>query len=251
MASLFSHRLLDAAARAALLHGLVEQTRARVARGIHPAVVFDLDGTLLDNRPRVAAILHELAEAWMSRHPELAARIGAIAIEEIVYDISTNLVALGVNDPALRDEGAAFWHQRFFTDPYVRHDVPVPGSVAYVRRLYDAGANIVYLTGRDLPNMAVGTFASLRDLGYPIGVVGTQLVTKPEFETPDALFKERVAASLLRAGEVLAHFDNEPANCNLLTAAHPQAAAVFIDTLHAPNPPALHPAVQVIDSFEA
>jgi hydroxymethylpyrimidine pyrophosphatase-like HAD family hydrolase len=250
MASIFSPRALGAPARAALLDGLVDKTRERAAAKAHPAVVFDLDGTLLDNRPRVAAILHELAEAWTAAHPELARRVGAVTVEQIVYDIASNLTRLGVSEPAMLEEGATFWSQRFFTDSYIRHDTPVPGSVAYVRRLYDAGANIVYLTGRDLPNMALGTFASLRDLGYPIGVVGTQLVTKPDFETPDSLFKQSVAASLVRAGEVLAHFDNEPANCNLLAAAHPSAAAIFVDTHHAPNPPQLHPAVLVIDSFE-
>ena len=113
----------------------------------------------------------------------------------------------------------------------------------------DAGAVIVYLTGRDLPNMALGSFASLRDLGFPIGVIGTELVVKPTFEMPDAEFKREVAPELKRLGKVIAAFDNEPANVNLFLETHPDCAAVFLDTQYAPNPIALDARVEVIDSF--
>ena len=47
----------------------------RIVRDCAPAdgpprvVVFDLDGTLIDNRPRTCAILHEIAAAWRSTEP--------------------------------------------------------------------------------------------------------------------------------------------------------------------------------------
>lgn len=249
MSSLFSARRLSAERRAELLSGLVERARSNHDRRM--SVVFDLDGTILDNRPRVAVILEELAEHWRELHPEAAARLAHVRVEDIVYDTVANLELLGVRDPALQSAAVAFWKERFFSDDYIRHDAPVPGSVEFVHRLYDTGVNIVYLTGRDLPKMALGTFASLRDRGFPIGRVGTSLVTKPDFETPDATFKREVAPALRRTGEVLAVFDNEPANCNLLLAAHPETVAVFVDSHHAPDPPPLHDGVHVIDSFES
>lgn len=249
MSSLFSARRLSAERRSELLSSLVD--RARSSQDQRVSVVFDLDGTILDNRPRVAAILEELADFWREPHPEASARLAAVRVEDIVYDTVANLELLGVRDRALQEQAVAFWKERFFTDAYIRHDAPVPGSVDFVHRLYETGVNIVYLTGRDLPKMALGTFASLRDRGFPIGRVGTSLVTKPDFETPDATFKREVAPTLRRAGEVLAVFDNEPANCNLLLAAHPRTVAVFVDSHHAPNPPALHDSVHVIDSFES
>jgi hypothetical protein len=97
--------------------------------------------------------------------------------------------------------------------------------------------------------MSLGTLASLRDLGFPIGVVGTSLVTKPDFDIPDHHFKRDIAPSLLRVGPVLAVFDNEPINCNVLLETHPEAISVLVDTQHAPDPPDLHPGVAVIDSF--
>jgi hypothetical protein len=249
VSSRFAPRRLPAAARAALLSGLIDET-ARRARERAPAVVFDLDGTLLDNRPRVLAILAELREHWRAR-PAVATALAAATLDRMTYGFVDNLRVLGIDDAELHDEGLAFWHQRFFTDGYVRHDVEVPGAARFVRNLYDAGANIVYLTGRDLPGMAVGTFASLRDLGFPIGVIGTELVTKPTFDMPDADYKVGVAPSLDRVGPVLAVFDNEPVNCNSLLEAHPGCVSVLVDTLHAPNPPELDADVRVIDTFEA
>ena len=32
----------------------------------------------------------------------------------------------------------AFWTERFFTDPYVRHDTAFPGATAFVQRLHEA-----------------------------------------------------------------------------------------------------------------
>lgn len=249
MSTPFFHRRLDSTGRSGLLRRILDRVREARARG--PAVVvFDLDGTLMDNRPRVVAILHELAEHWEARHPEAAARCARAAPEGIVYGFIENLRRLGVESHALHHEGLEFWKARFFRDPHVKHDVEVRGARAYAQAVHDAGAIVVYLTGRDLPNMALGSFASLRDNGFPIGVIGTELVVKPRFETPDADFKRAVAPELARLGTVIAAFDNEPANVNLFLEAHPECAGVFLDTQYAPDPPPLDPRAEVIHSFE-
>jgi hypothetical protein len=245
----FFHRRLPTTDRAALLGRILETIRAEVARG-PAAVVFDLDGTLMDNRPRVVAILHELADHWRARHPEAAARCARAAPDDIVYGFVENLRRLGVEGSALHTEGLAFWKERFFADPHVRHDVEVKGARAYARACHEAGAVVVYLTGRDLPNMALGSFASLRDLGFPIGQVGTELVVKPTFEMPDVDFKRSVLPEMRRIGAVVAAFDNEPANVNLFVDAFPACTGVFLDTQYAPNPPSLDPRAHVIHSFE-
>lgn len=244
----FTHLRLSSEERTGLLSAVIARAADRSAGT--PVVVFDLDGTLMDNRPRVVAILHELAEEWRRKHPEAAALIARARPEHISYGFQENLRRLGVVDEALHSFGYEFWKARFFNDPHIRHDVEIPGARAFVRACYDAGATIVYLTGRDLPNMALGSFASLRDLGFPIGVVGTELVVKPAFEIPDHEFKLTVAPTLSRLGPVIAVFDNEAANCNLFVEHHPRCDAVFLDTQCAPNPPPLHPGVRVIDSFE-
>lgn len=223
--------------------------RVRERRGGRPPVlVFDLDGTLMDNRPRVVRILHDLAEHWAERFPEAAECCRRATAEAIGYGFHDNLLRLGVHAD-LHQEGFMFWRERFFTDSILRHDIEVAGAREFVQACYEAGAVCVYLTGRDLPNMALGSFGSLRDLGFPIGVVGTELVVKPTFEMPDPDFKRIVAPGLERVGEVIGVFDNEPANCNLMLEFHPDATTVFLDTQAAPNPPPLDRRVHVIEDF--
>ena len=50
-------------------------------------IVFDLDGTLLDNRPRVAKIFRELAEHWQATNPTEAASLAKATAEDIVYGV--------------------------------------------------------------------------------------------------------------------------------------------------------------------
>lgn len=245
----FHHLRLSASDQTRVLRGILDRAKERTLRG-PPVVVFDLDGTLMDNRPRVVAILHELADEWKTLHPEAAEACLRATPEQIGYGFIENLRRLGVTKDELHDVGLAFWKARFFADPHMKHDVEVPGARAFARACYAAGAVIVYFTGRDLPNMALGSFASLRDLGFPIGVVGTELVTKPAFEIPDTEFKRGAAPEFRRIGEVIAVFDNEPANCNLFLDAHPECTAVLLDTQVAPDPPPPDPRVQVVGSFE-
>lgn len=247
--STFGGSRLASRERANLLNAIKDACR-HAPGTIAPILVFDLDGTLLDNRPRVAHIFRSLAEEWGAKHPEAAAKLARIQSDDVVYGTSDNLTRLGIEDASLHEEAFAFWRNRFFYDDYLKHDIEVPGAAAYVRSCYEAGAVIVYLTGRDLPNMALGTFASLRDLGFPIGVVGTSLVTKPTFEMPDTAFKSEVAPALGRLGRVIASFDNEPANVNLFLEHHPNHRAVLLDTQHAPNPPPLATGAVVVDTFE-
>jgi hypothetical protein len=214
-----------------------------------PLVVFDLDGTLMDNRPRTVAILREFATMCRDRDPDLAGNLDRARTVDLSYLLADSLEALGAHRTALVAEMQAFWRDRFFADPHLIHDVAVPGAVEYARACYDAGAVLVYLTGRDLPLMGTGTFQSLRDLGFPIGVAGTELILKPDAAMPDEAFKRMAAPDLARIGHVVAAFDNEPANCNVMRAHYPDAHVVFVDTQHMPGAPLLDAAVQLVRDF--
>lgn len=218
----------------------------------HPAsvVVFDLDGTLMDNRPRTCAILHELGEDWRLHEPEIAQKLIAARPDDLAYLLSDSLNKLGVTRTELVKQAEVFWRERFFVDGYLRHDVEVPGAAAFARACYERGGVLVYFTGRDLPMMGVGSFASLRDLGFPIGVPGTELVLKPDANMPDEAFKRFAAPELARVGNVVAVFDNEPGNCNVLAQAYEGADVVLVDTQHLPGAPPLSPGVHVVVDFE-
>jgi hypothetical protein len=239
---------LSQAEQKALLDDIVERCRAD-GKARTPVVVFDLDGTLMDNRPRTAAILRELGETWREKHPDVAKTLAAANPEELAYLLTDSLSRLGVRRTELVREAEIFWRERFFTDGYLAHDIEVPGAAAFARACYEAGGILIYFTGRDLPLMGIGSFASLRDLGFPIGLPGTELVLKPDANMPDEAFKRMQGPALARVGSVVAIFDNEPGNCNVLGEHFPEAHSVLLDTQHLPGAPPLAPSVRAIADF--
>lgn len=231
----------------ALLQGILERVRRS---GPRPGViVLDLDGTVHDNRPRSTVILQELAEVWRESFPDAAERARQAKSESLAYLFQDTLAKLGVHEPELVSQAVSFWKDRFFRDQYLAHDLEVPGAAAFARAAHEAGAIILYLTGRDMPNMSAGSWSSLRTLGFPIGVVGTELVCKPHFDLPDEHFKRDIAPTIARLGEVVAAFDNEPGNCNVFLRAHPTCTSVLLDTQHVPGAPALDDGVVCLADF--
>ncbi|MDB4933716.1 MAG: hypothetical protein JWP87_688 [Labilithrix sp.] len=248
MASAFKR--LPLAEQQALMSRIVARCKATDSNPQKPpVVVFDLDGTLMDNRPRTLAILQELAHELKEEAHSAAGVFAAAQAEHLAYLLGDTLQKLGVDHPELAARAEAFWKTRFFSDAYLKHDVAVHGSVEFARACYEAGASLVYFTGRDLPLMGIGSFQSLRDLGYPIGVVGTELVCKPDAKIPDELFKRTEGPKLNRVGRVVAAFDNEPANCNAFLEMNPDAEIVFVDTQHLPGAPPLDPRVHIVSDF--
>lgn len=212
-------------------------------------VVFDLDGTLMDNRPRSLAILNEIAAVWGDREPEVAKQLKTATPHGLAYLFHESLHRLGITRSDLVTEAEEYWRARFFRDEHLVHDVALPGSVAFAKACYEAGAVLVYLTGRDLPLMGLGTFRSLRDLGFPIGVAGTEVILKPDAAMPDEAFKRLAAPELARVGTVIASFDNEPGNCNVFLSTYPECDSILVDSQHMPGAPPLAPGVRVIKDF--
>jgi len=235
-----------------LLQRIVERCKHDPATALGkapPLVAFDLDGTLFDNRPRSLAILKELAEEWSARHPEASAKLARMRADEMAYLMSDSLARIGLTETERVEEATAFWKERFFADEHIRHDIPLPGAVDFAKACYEAGAVLIYLTGRDLPLMGIGSFRSLRDHGFPIGLPGTELVLKPDAAMPDEAFKRLEMPKLARIGTMIASFDNEPVNCNTALAQSPSCDSVLVDTQHLPGAPPLDPRVHVIADF--
>ncbi len=233
-----------------LLQGILAEVRTAYNRQERPMVIFDVDGTLFDNRPRIVTILKEYADKELKRvRPEDARKFTALSIDRVSYRLTDTLTGIGVTDPAVVNNANVFWSQRFFNDDYLKYDIPTPGSVNYVRTLYSNGARIVYLTGRDAPRQLIGTVKALRDRGYPIGIQGTELIMKPTMQTQDAVFKQQVTNYLRHYGKIIAAFDNEPANVNVYRRAFPKAKVVLHGAPHSPNAPPLLPNIQRLSNF--
>ena len=118
-------------------------------------------------------------------------------------------------------------------------DEALPGSVGYVDSLYRAGATIVYFTGRDAAHMLGGTAQGLLERGFPIGLVRTQLVMRPDRRADELAYRNDALAAIAALGEVVAVFDNEPRVVNQLHERFPKALAFLLDTPHSPGAPAV------------
>ena len=192
--------------------------------------VFDLDSTLLDNRPRNAMIMKEfggehgvptLMEASAEHFQDWSARNAMTAIGLTTADVELHVAAY-----------QDYWYERFFTSDYCQHDIAVPAGAEFVTALIDAGAAVNYLTGRH-EGMREGTAASLAKLSFPVpGAERVKLLMKPQLEGSDDLFKVETLKNLEIEGSVFAAFDNEPTHINSYRSAFPDAVCVHLMTDH-------------------
>lgn len=194
-------------------------------------VAFDLDSTLLDNRPRQAAIVRQFAAqeglhtltAFEARHLHTGFDLRE-ALERAGLD--RELVARWM--PAFR----AQWLQRFFTSDACLEDIPVPGAPAYATRVHATGVQLVYLTARP-ERMRPGTLEVLGRFGFPLPGGGVQLWMKPDdTSVSDEDFKRSTHHALTAVGQLVAAFDNEPGHANDFRATFPGAMVVLLATGH-------------------
>jgi hypothetical protein len=218
---------LEPAETAALLARVIEEARAR---GRDAVVAFDLDSTLLDNRPRQARILREYgalhriealaghhAEHWQGWDARIAMRQSGVSSELIEAHIAPF---------------RAFWREKFFTSEYCVDDRPIAGAPAYVARVLAAGARVFYVTGRH-EEMRRGTVVCFERTGFAVpDGQSIELLMKPALEEHDDLYKIRTYDALRERGTVVAAFDNEPAHINGYRDAFPDAITVHLATDH-------------------
>jgi phosphoglycolate phosphatase-like HAD superfamily hydrolase len=216
-----------------------------------PVVVFDLDSTLLDNRPRQAEILRTLG-----REQHIAALLGARPDHWQGWDLREALERMGLDGEgldAVYDVAVAYWLEHFFTSRFCVHDEPHRGAVAYVQRILQTGATLAYVTGRP-QRMREGTVACFQRVGLPAPGAdrhgSVRLLMKPDHDQPDDDWKRQARGELQLLGEVIAAFDNEPAHVNIYHEAFPQAAVVHLATDHSGRSIPLRQGILSVVDFE-
>ncbi len=218
-----------------ILAKVQEACRARVKHGGKPIkVVFDLDSTIFDVKPRTLRIWKEFAQTKEARKisPALADWSLGLQAHSLLYTLEESARANGVPVPEAEAkeflrEAFRYWRQRFFSHHYITMDHPTLGAVEYVSRVVDAGAVAVYLTGRDWPGMGKGTQMMLEYCGFPVDPRSSELFMKPNSGLDDAEFKDEALRDLRKNGDVVALFDNEPANFHVFEKNFPEAWLVF------------------------
>jgi hypothetical protein len=225
----------------AILTAALERARAAAPHGV---AVFDLDSTLLDNRPRQARIFQEYGRA-----AGLDALCAAAPWHFVGWDLEAALRAAGLPDGLVRAHAGrvhAFWEERFYTTDFCRHDLPIPGACDFVCAVRAAGARIAYVTGRPA-SMEEGTIEVLGRFGFPLPDGETVfLFMKPGEALHDDVWKTIARDAVDALGAVVLAFDNEPAHVNAYARAWRGALAIHVDTDDSGRPVAVDPGIPSI-----
>lgn len=231
-----------------VLRRVVDRAAVRAAgEGAAPVVVFGLDGALFDPRARALRILAELAET-MHDLPDVASALRGLRADGVQTLLGDTLRGIGIERPAIVNRISHFFRARYAEERYLEHDEPCPGAAEYVWRVWEAGAMVVYVAGRDAPGMLVGTVASLREHGFPFAQIGVQLVLKRDATLGDDSFLRAAVPTLGRAGEVVGLFDASPMVCELAKHTFPNADIGLVDHWP-PDPYDAIPGVERIHDF--
>ena len=229
---------------------LLERALRRAEREAPSAIaIFDLDSTLIDNRPRQAAIMRAFGAA--RGLPELE-RCEPDHWQG--WDFRLAMKNAGLSDEAIRDHESAFkpfWFERFFTSEYCALDQPIAGAVEYTRAVADTGAQLVYVTGRP-EDMRDGTLNVFTSRGFPQpGGDRARLIMKPTLMEGDDIYKIRIHDELRERGQVVAAFDNEPTHINGYQDGFPAALCVHLATDHSPRDVRVAEGIPSIRDFTA
>lgn len=233
-----------------VLEIVAKRVQQSINEGHQPVVIFDLDDTLFDSRSRKIIIHQEFAvkKEVQKKYPEESKLLSNIRLQQIKYTVEETMSLLGISNTNFIQLVQEHWLTKFFTNKYAKLDSTIPGAIFYVNRIRKLGAKIVYLTGRDNPRMGTGTYLSLKKNHFPLDSQ-TILMLKPHEDIDDSVFKQQVFAQIREFGEVIAAFENEPHNINLMKQGFPAAQMVFLDTLHSPKPDIPNPDIPQIQDF--
>jgi hypothetical protein len=196
-----------------------------------------LDSTLFDVSPRLERILLDFASFPVNqrRFPEQVSLLKNIKVLRQDWGITGALTRVGLDDkhPEFQEAVRAYWQKNFFSNHYLQFDDVYDGAVEFVQACDKAGAEIAYLTGRDVERMGPGSFEVLKDWNFPLHEK-SQLVLKPHRSMDDAQFKTDYFIEADKRGyEKIFFFENEPVNLVHLTQFCPHVEMIFFDSTHA------------------
>ena len=199
--------------------------------------IFDLDSTLFDLTRRIQEIHIAFANdpKWKAKYPRECAALAKVMVSPRDWAIREGLERAGMFEkdmPEFYHDIHKHWVKCFFSNDYLHMDEPLPGAVEFVRALEAEGAQIMYLTGRDIARMEMGTADSLRHWNFPMDEEHVELVLKPHYDIDDAEFKSAVISDATDEFDHIWLFENEPVNLNLIQQTSPSVHLVFIDTTH-------------------
>ena len=235
-----------------ILEAVLKKVIDTTQEGAQPVIIFDLDDTLINTQDRSLRVLKDFIseKTTQKKFPKEVDKLKNIHLSDIHYRLEDTLKERGIRNKTFIKEAKKFWQLRFYSSDYCQSDEPLPGAVPYVQSLYENGAAIVYLTGRDMPRMELGTKKNLQLYEFPLDTEGVTLIMKPTWKMGNLAFKKRAFDDIAQLGTVVAAFENEPENINALQDRFSEGIMVFIDSAHSPKPDVPNPGIFWIKDYQ-
>lgn len=232
---------------------LLEDVSQAVNYGYQPIVVFDLDDTLLDTKPRRLRVLTDFLNLpdTVKNFPAEVARIRPLlSVSIIEKGWQKTLQPLGIKNKNFMQKLSRFSRKHLMSYQYLSRDVAIPGAVNFVRTVLNSGGMVVYITAR-FGYLNNATMTALRDCGFPLpdGKM-VYLYMNPGTYQNTVEYKSAILDMVDEMGCVAGGFENEPENINLFKRKYPSARMMFLHTLHSgPEPPEVLPGIPFITDY--
>jgi hypothetical protein len=237
-----------------ILNQILTEAREQKALKSPLRAIFDLDSTLFDVSPRITKILRDFAAepATLARFPSEAKVLSIVEPHFNDYGVKRTLERYMTEEPHpdFIQAVVEYWRKHFFGNDYLIYDLPYPGALSYVQELYEVGAEIFYLTGRDIPRMGPGTIESLKQHRFPLNNDNSNLILKPVTGADDAKFKKDFFVEMDQSIGPVWFFENEPANIHLVLEHCPHIKNLFVETVHSEKMPLPGDHVPRVSGFE-
>lgn len=249
----------DAWARHAALDAILAEAQAVTKKGLRPAVIMDLDETVVDTVPRKWAAFRAVTDALcfgvssprdadpvlLRSGPdggasfETCEALGGLSVAEIYslpnrYDDDALARAIGL-EPKSWDwaDVKTRWLAQYLSGQFEYLDQPMAGAYGYVGALKRAGAHVWYVSSRWQEEQGASTQASLLKLGLiGRGEEGWVILRPRGMNSIDfkrMAYEQIRKATTLDAGQIVGLFENEPENIEAMSKAFPGVPLVFVE----------------------
>jgi len=196
-------------------------------------VLFDIDGTVLQNFPRQLAILRQILIPTFPSLQNNAQVDTMFASSSHSYSIIPELKKYFTSSyqfSAMKKEFAS----HFLSNRFLHYDTFFPGVKQFFHFLLQNQINIKFITGRP-EIMKEGTIKSLQTI-LPVEFdFHTSLVLKPSPEIDDFDYKERFIHANISdfSSQMLAYIDNEAPMCQIVKNILPESIVIHVNSSQA------------------
>lgn len=171
-------------------------------------VVFNLDNVLLNSTTRYELLFNN----YLKKHNLRVIKkyfkeknFANIKLSDVVSDVSN----LNISKKQ-KEKFKKYLEENYNSSTALSADIAIGESIDFVNNLYKDGAFIIYITKRNLNNIAL-TVNKLKNLNFPIGKNKTTIIMNVNHNTI-----RTIISKWINMGEIIAVFDSNIKNIKLL-----------------------------------